>query len=216
MAQQEKKMVSLRELTEEVEKLEKLRAGALAKAKERVGQLEGKSKEEIHQDADYLRCLSAYKDFSSTLDEKQKRINEIETDVEDSRSRVKDHKMMLEELMREIEKLRAEKHDAVAEVISTREEKQIADTISGISEDQTSEELQQLREMRATLRAEGKVAREMAGTDAKSQEAEFLEYAGKGQGDEEFDALIGLAGETDKGPSEPEERERSEESKLPE
>jgi phage shock protein A len=215
MSQQQKKMDKLRALTEEVEKLEQLKAGALAKAKQRVGELEGKSREEIHADSEYQRCLAAYKDFTSTLDEKQHRIAELEQDVEDYRTRIEEHKIMLQDLMKEIDKLKDEKHEAVADVISANEEKQIADTISGISEDRTGEELQRLRDMRSHMKAEGRMAKEMAGTDQKAREVEFLEYAKAEQGNDEFDALIGLAEEKDTGGDEGKE-EKTEESKLPE
>ena len=61
IAQQENKIAKIKTLTGEVEKLERLKAGALAKAKQRVQQLqgEGKGKDLIQQDGDYQKCLSA-------------------------------------------------------------------------------------------------------------------------------------------------------------
>ncbi len=52
IAQQEKKMAKVKSLTEEVQKLENLKAGALAMAKQTVAKLqgEGKTKEEVHAD----------------------------------------------------------------------------------------------------------------------------------------------------------------------
>ena len=56
--------------------------------------------------------------------------------------------------------------------------------------------VQRMREMRQELKAEARISKEMAGTDTKVQEAEFLEYARKSQASAEFDSLIGLAGST--------------------
>ncbi len=218
IAQQEQKMAKVRTLSEEVEKLEKLKAGALAKAKQTVEKLQaaGASKEAIHRDEDYQRCLNAFHDFSSTLQEKQARIEEMEADVKDYGKRIGEHKVMLEELMREIDKLRAESHDAVAVVISAKEEKAIADTWAGIARDSPADELRRLRDMRQQVKAEARIAKEMAGTDAKAQEAEFLEYARESSGNDEFDALIGLAEEKDAPARAPTPREAAGESKLPE
>ena len=82
--------------------------------------------------------------------------------------------------------------------------------LSGISTDGSSEELQRLRQMRQELKAEARISKELAGTDTKAQEAEFLEYARKSTASSEFDSLIGLGekpqGEKskDQGPALPE------------
>jgi hypothetical protein len=94
--------------------------------------------------------------------------------------------------MRELEKLKVEKHDAVAEVLSAAEEKQIADMMTGLSKDRTSEELNELREVRSKARAGARISRELAGMDTKKMEADFLEYAQTSESNDEFDALIGL------------------------
>lgn len=195
IAQKENKVSKVKTLTEEVEKLERLKAGSLAKAKQTVEKLKaaGKPMEEIKHDEDYLRCLSAFNDFSSTLTEKQDRIAELEKDVEEYSQRVGEHKVQLQSLMRDIEGLRAESHDAVAEMITAKEEKEIADTLSGIAKDGTSEELQRMRQLRQEIKAEATISKELAGTDTKVQEAEFLEFARQSTTTNEFDALIGLA-----------------------
>ncbi|MCX5769894.1 MAG: hypothetical protein NTZ09_06430, partial [Candidatus Hydrogenedentes bacterium] len=136
--------------------------------------------------------------FSSTLAEKQSRIEELEADIGDYGKRIGDHKVQLQSLLRELDKLRAEQVDAVAEVITSREEKELADTLSGIAQDGTAEELQRLRQLRQEVKAEARISRELAGTDTKVQEAEFMEFARTSQSDSEFDALIGLAATVEK------------------
>ncbi len=195
ITQEEQKLGKLKTLTEDVGRLERLKEGALAKARTKVKELQaaGKSQDEIHADEDYRKCLSAYNDFNATLSEKQERIGELEADIEQYGKTIADHKLQLQELMRELDRIRAESADAVAEVITAQQEKEIADTLSGIAQDGTAEELQRLRQMRQELKAEARVAREMAGTDSQAQEAEFLKYARETESSDEFDALIGLA-----------------------
>lgn len=215
IAQQENKMAKVKSLTEEVENLERLKAGALAKAKQSV---QGMSKEEAQQSEDYKKCLAAYNDFSSTLAEKQDRIAELETDIEGYGKSIRDHKVQLQQLAREIDKIKAEAVDAVADMITARQEKELADALSGIAEDGTAKELQRMRELRQEVRAEARVSKELAGTDSKAQEAEFLEYARTNVASDEFDSLIGLAESKTSAPAaadEP-ETETKEGSSLPE
>jgi len=199
IAQEEKKIAKVKNLTDEVANLERLKAGALAKAKQTVEKLKtsGKTQEQIHADEDYKRCLSAFNDFSSTLVEKQDRITELEQDIGEYRKNISDHKVQLQQLLRDVEKVKSEAADTVADVITSKQEKELAETLAGIAQDGTAEELQGLRDMRQELKAEAKVTRELAGTDTKAQEAEFLEYARQSQSSSEFDALIGLASETE-------------------
>ena len=103
------------------------------------------------------------------------------------------HKTQLQTLLREIEKIKEEKHSTVAEILTAKEEREIADMLTGISKDRTHEELQELRDVRDQAKATARVSREMAGVDAKRSESEFLEYAAAGESDSEFDKLIGLA-----------------------
>lgn len=216
IAQEEAKTAKVKQLSEEVANLERLKAGALAKAKQTVAKLQssGKSKEAIHADENYKKCLSAYNDFSSTLAEKQERIEELENNVADYKKTIGEHKVQLQQLLREVEKVRSEAADTVAEVISAKQEKEIADTIAGIAEDGTAEELQSLRKMRQEVKAEARIAKEMAGADTKAQENEFLEYARASESASEFDSIIGLA-EAAESESQPKESE-GKDTALPE
>ena len=222
IAQQEKKMAKVKSLTEAVQKLENLKAGALAMAKQAVAKLqgEGKTKEELHADPDYKKCLTAYNDFAATLTEKQDHIKDLENDIGEYDGSIANHKINLQQLQRDIEKLKSEAADAVADVITSKEETELADMINGISKDGMAKELQNMRDLRHEMRAEARVSREMAGTDSKAQEAQFLEYARSNTATDEFDSLLGVAEGTEGAEtvaSEPEKIEKtSSDSILPE
>jgi len=194
IAQQENKIAIVKRLTDDVQQLERLKAGALAKAKQVVDRLQtaGKTKEEIQTDEDYKKCLAAFNDFSSTLAEKQARIAENEKDIEGYRKTIGEHKVQLQQLLRDVDKIKTEAADAVADIITAKQERDLADTLSGIAKDGSAEELQRLRQLRQEVRAEARISKEMAGTDTKAQEAEFLEYARKTSASAEFDSLVGL------------------------
>ena len=214
IAQQEKKMAKVKSLTEEVQKLENLKAGALAMAKQPVAKLqgEGKTKEEVHANADYKKCLTAYNDFAATLTEKQDHIKDLENDIGEYDGSIANHKINLQQLQRDIEKLKSEAADAVADVITAKEERDLSDMLNGISKDGMAKELQDMRDLRHEMRAEARVSREMAGTDSKQQEAQFLEYARSNTASDEFDSLLGMAEGTEgaeTSASEPEEVEKT-------
>jgi uncharacterized phage infection (PIP) family protein YhgE len=192
IAQEEAKKEKLKTLTDDIAKLEKLRAGAAAKAKKIADKYHGDA-EATRRDPEYQKCQAAFKDFSSTLAEKQARAEEIEGDLTQLVKNVEGHKVNIQSLMRELDKLGEEKHDTVASVLSAQEEKQIADIMTGLSQDRTSEELRQLRELRQKAAANARVSRELAGLDTKRAEEDFLEYAQSTESNDEFDALIGLS-----------------------
>jgi hypothetical protein len=57
---------------------------------------------------------------------------------------------------------------------SASEEKQIADMMTGLTNDRTSEELRELRETRSKAQANARVSRELAGMDTKRAEVRVL------------------------------------------
>lgn len=217
VAQQDKKLSGVKKLTEDLNRMEALREGAAAKARSVVEELKnrGTSMEEVKQNEDYVKCLSAFNDFSTTIEEKSAHVAEIEEDVNEIGSSIQSHKVQLQELLREIDKLKEEASAAVADMITAKEEESIASIIAGISEDRTSRELQEMRDLRAEGKAKARVSRELAGTDTKRQEVEFLEYARSHAATDEFDKLIGLADEADSDAS-PREQQEEVKAQLPE
>ena len=199
VTQEEKKKAQIKNLTTEIERLENLKTGALAIAKNRAEELQaaGKFTADIQHDEDYIKCKAAFSDFASTAEEKQQRIIALEEDVGEYSGTIKNHKIQLQSLLRELEKVKAEADEAVADMVTAQEEKDIADMITGISEDGSASQLAEMRELRQKAKAEARIASELAGTDTRSQEAEFLEYARSSEANSEFDALIGIAEKVD-------------------
>jgi len=216
VAQQEKKMNQVKALTADVQRLEDLKTGAAAKARQVVDQLQnaGQSTEDVHASEDYKKCLAAFNNFASTLAEKQARIVELEAGITEYQGNIGDHKLQLQQILRDLENLKAEAAEAVADMITSREEKEISDMISGIAEDGTAEELQRMRDLRQKVKAEGRISKELAGTDTMRQEAEFLDFARESAASDEFDALIGLGAGTESAPADRDVAEGG--SKLPE
>jgi predicted nucleic acid-binding Zn-ribbon protein len=200
IAQQEKKLATVKKLSDEMSHLEQLKEGAAAKAKLTVDRLKGQgvSMDAIKQNEEYMKCLAAYNDFSSTLQEKNDRIAELEGDIKQLGDNIGGHKVQLQSLLREIDAIKEEASATVADMITSKEEEDINNMLAGISDAGHAKELQDMRDLRQQQKAKARVSRELAGTDTKRQEADFLDYARKGVATDEFDKLIGLAGAADK------------------
>ena len=216
IVQQEQKMSRIRELGEEVGRLEQLKEGAAAKARVEVSRMrgDGQSMEAIKQSEDYRTTQTAYSRFSTQIEEKNGRLQELEADVKNLDGTIGQHKTQLQGMLREVEDLKSEAEQTVADVLTATEERQLNDMLAGISQDRTSRELEEMRQLRSEVKAQARVSRELAGTDTQQEEREFLEYAAANAEADEFDRLIGLAGETDAAEREGEEPAR--EPRLPE
>ena len=195
----EQKRTAVKNLTDEVERLEELKSGAIAKAQQTAAELQGEglAQEEIKVHAEYTRCVTAYQDFNSNLQEKTGRITELEGEIEGAQADIESHKLQITNLHRDLDKIKSEQSEAVADLITAREQEEIADMLSGISMDGTSAELTRMREIREKAKGRSKVAQELAGTDSKSEEQEFLAAARSSSTSDEFDALIFGAQQTD-------------------
>ena len=195
----EQKKSTVQSLTDEVDRLEELKSGAIAKAQQTAAALQGEglAQEEIKQHAEYTRCVTAYQDFNSNLVEKTGRITELENEIEGAQADIESHKLQITSLHRDLDKIKSEQHETYADLITAREQEEVADMLSGISTDGTSAELTRMREIREKAKGRSKVAQELAGTDSKSEEEEFLNAAQEAASSQEFDSLIFGAQQTD-------------------
>ena len=195
----EQKKSAVKTLTDEVSNLEELKSGAIAKAQQTAADLqkEGMSPEEVKQHTEYTRCVTAYQEFNTNLQEKEGRITDLESEIETSQADIDSHKIQITTLTRDLDKIKNEQSEAVADLITAKEQEEIADMLSGISTDGTSAELTRMREIREKAKGRSKVAQELAGTSSESQEQEFLAAARSSSTSDEFDALIFGAQQTD-------------------
>ena len=192
-AQNERRVSRVKKLTEEIQHLEKVKAGALGKAQQHQADLQsqGKTADEISHDEMMLKLRAAFADASSTLTSKQEQIAQIEGEIADAKKRIGSHKVQLQTMQREIAKLKEESSEAVADVKSAQFEKSIADTLAGISEDSTDQTLEMLRSTRDNARGQAAIAREVAGNDAGALENELAAFGADSAGASEFDQLLG-------------------------
>ena len=129
----------MNKLTDDIDKLEQMKAGTIEKKESITAKLqkEGDSDEEIEQHPDYVRCVAAYNDIHSTLEQKNARIAKLEKDIERLHNDIESHKRQITELHRDLEKIKTEQSEAIADLIAARTQQEIDDLLSGISRDDT-------------------------------------------------------------------------------
>jgi len=106
----EQKKNSLRNLTNEIDELEQMRAGAIAKAKSTAAELQeaDTSDEEIKQHPDYVLHITSYNDYHSTLEEKHTRSAKLERDIKRAQEDIESYKLELTTLHRDLDKIKSE------------------------------------------------------------------------------------------------------------
>ena len=216
----ERKKSTVKNLTDEVENLEELKSGAIAKAQQTAAALQedGMAPEEVKQHAEYVRCVTAYQEFNSNLEDKTRQISDLEGEIEEAQAGIDSHKIQITGLHRDLEQIKNEQSEAVADLITAKEQEEIADMLSGISMDGTSAELSRMREIREKAKGRSVVAQELAGTDSRAEEQEFLAAARSSSNSDEFDALIFGAQQTDtqtETETEPAKKTEDSDSELP-
>jgi phage shock protein A len=173
---------------------QKIKTGALAKAKAEAAKLQaaGKTLEQIKMDPEYIKCNAGYAAADKEWKKLDADIDELEGKIAGREQQIAGYKVELQTMQRGIESLKEEKHEAIADVAVAQQERAIADALNGISADTTDQDLASVREARKRVKAEAIVSRELAGTSAKSVDNEFINYAESAVSANEFDALIGL------------------------
>lgn len=210
MAQQERKRTQAESLLNDINELEKKKVGAVAYAKKAA---EGKSKEEAAQSAEYVRAMEAFKNFSSTLEEKKARLVDLENDIEAGAKQIESYKQQLINFQRDLEKIKAEKHQAVAEITMAKHQREVNEALAGIGKDDTAEQLSNLRDRVRKVGSQAKITSELAGTDVAAEEAEFLNMAEESMARNEFDSMI-FGEEKTEAPAE-EDKPTKQSDKLP-
>lgn len=211
VALQNSKEADLKNVEGEVTRYETLMNGALAMAKKRAQALQtaGKTPEDIKADADFLKHQSAYSDMKSTCDEKRQRIETLKADIEQGKTSIESHQRRLLERKRELDKLKQEKPEMVARVISAKAQAELDMALAGVSTDNISEGLQSVRNAVNAVEGKAKVAKVLAGTNTRDAEADYLAFARESAAVDEFSSLVGLAVKTEDAAKAPAEKSAS-------
>lgn len=199
-------------LGDDIEKLSKVKIGAQTAMQKRIDLLksQNKSKEQILADFEFLKHKNAFDDASSTLTQKLDRMGDKEKMLQTRQGQLAQYKIQLQEMHRETEELKQEKHEAIADIEIAKQSEEINAALAQIPVDTTDNDLAAARKARQRAQARATVTAEMIGHDAKSTQAEYLNYAEEQQTSKELDTLLNWGDET------PTKEEKLSPAKLPE
>lgn len=141
---------SLKKLDDEIDKLERMKDEAMVKQNNLTAELQkqGKSDEEIEQHPDHILYVTLYNDHQSSIEEKSLRVAKLQQDITLVQDDIDRHKNSITFLHRDLEKIKTEQSEAVADFIAVREQEEINNMLSAVSSEETTEQLKRIREIR--------------------------------------------------------------------
>ncbi len=192
MSIEQTRISEIKTLGEKAETLEKVMNGAKVAMQRRINELksQGKSKDEIQNDGDFLRHTAAYKDAVSSLSLTEEQIGTKEADLEERRDMIDKYKIELQSMQRNQQALKEEKQEALADVAIAKEQQAINDVLNGIASSSADKDLEAARDARKTAKAKAKISSELSGNEARHAENEYLDLAFGSEADKELDALL--------------------------
>jgi chromosome segregation ATPase len=195
---EQSKKEKLRDMGGRMEHLSKVKNGAQAKMQHRVDTLrgQGKDKENILTDAEFVRHKMAFEDANKSLNETKERFDEVEADLAEKVAKLASFKAELQRMQRDNEKLKDEKQEAIADVAIAQQEEAINATLAGIPQDTTDGDLDAARAARKRVKNRAAVTSELIGNDAKKAESEYIDAATQKQSTSELDNLLNWGDES--------------------
>lgn len=167
IGQQEMIIGQHKEVLSTIAGLERERDGFYALMEERRDALRGKgtADEQITQDAEMARYIAAYNDASSTLEAKKQHAEDLKSQIDGLQTSIDNTVIQGQQLAREVQRLQAEKHEAVASMVVNQNLDRINSALAGIATNGADDRLAGLRQRVAEMRGRAAAAERIAGTD---------------------------------------------------
>lgn len=173
--EREKTETSLKNMEAEKTELQRKLEGALSAA-------ESNPDDSTHREAG-IRYISRIKEIEG-------RQTGLSSDLDTQKGRVEEYKTRLRSFSDEIEKLRKEQGQMVAEFISNQQLIQLEDRLRGLGESAVDASVVAIREKVSGMRSEAKIAAEMRGTTLAHQDAEYEKIGAEKEAASRFDELL--------------------------
>lgn len=218
IAAKERKVVKVATLTERCADNSEMRDGALAMIDELKGQFDLSTEKGISSlkgTEDYQEAAGAFESLSKEINDDESTLEELELAIAEDEKQLANRLSQLGTMKDEIEKIKSEKQETIADVESAKQERRINDMINGISQNDSGERLQEMRDLRNKMKAQVVVGRKLAGTESASRKDKFKKFANKRKAATEFDNLLGIGKETSS-KEEPTKEQEAAATRLPE
>lgn len=173
--EREKTEEAVNELNKEEQDLKRKLDGSLAMA------------EAEPSDASHREAGSRYIVRMKEIDDRQEG---LATELEEQRRKVEDYKTRLRSFSSEIEKLKKEQGEMVAEFISNQQLIQLEDRLRGLGETAIDESIVAIRDKVGRMRAEAKIATEMRTATVGAQDLTYERIGAEREAASRFDELL--------------------------
>jgi phage shock protein A len=182
--EREKTEMAAKELEKQRFELEKKLEGALAQA-------EADQNNSAHRDAGTR--------YISLIEEVDRKRTKLKEDLDFQKNKVEEYKLKLRTTTSEIEKLKREQNEMVAEYVSNRQLLQMEDRLRGLSLNGVDAALVAVRERVASMREHAKTASEMRGATLEGQDEVYARIGDEKQAAARFDELLKARSEAKSG-----------------
>jgi phage shock protein A len=219
IAAKERKVAKVSTLTGRVAENSEMRDGALAMIEELKGQYDltdDASINKLKATEDYQEAAGAYESLSKEIEDDEHTLDELELAIVEDEAQLSNRLAQLGTMKDQIEKIKQEKHETIADVEAAKQERQINDMINGISDNDSGERLSEMRDMREKMKAQVTVGRKLAGTESASRKERFKKFAQKKKASSEFDNLLGIGKQAEASTKEGAATEQEATTQLPE
>ncbi len=174
-SQREKTEMNLKEMGREEIELHRKLEGALSSA-------EGEPDNPVHREAG-ARYLTRIKE----IEDKQAQLNQ---DLQTQSQRVDEYKTKLRSFTDEIQRLKKEQGEMIAEFISTQQVLALEDRLKGLGETAVDESLVAIRDKVAQMRAQVKIAAEMRGATVEAHDETYERIGTEKEAKARFDEML--------------------------
>jgi len=210
MTSLDKKRNQLKKFQEQEEHKEKVVRGAKIAGQRLARDLKGQGKniEDIRNDEKIKEFAAKNTDAKSSLELLKNDIVNLEQEIEEDSQELQNFERDIKKMQREFKNLLQERDRAMARVASASERKQLYEANSGISNDETAELLQEVRNSVSNVENLTKLAAKTSGYENKQEEDDLIALAETG-GDEDFFSDIGLSEGTEQAPKKKEKKDEN-------
>jgi phage shock protein A len=173
--EREKTSLEIKKLSEREEELQRKLNGALSLS------------EQDPDNEDHRKAGARYLEEIQKINSRQAELEKIH---ENQIGRVDSYKGKLRDFTSEIEKLKREQGEMVAEFVSNKHIIELESKLQGIGETSTDSAIVAIREKVANLRAEANIASEMGEATAETTDKQYEEAGAETQAVKQFDELL--------------------------
>lgn len=173
--ERERTEMSLKTLDKEDEELNRKLEGALAAA------------ESEPQNTSHREAGTRYLSRINEIDLRQAQLAE---ELEAQSRKVEEYKIKLRSFHEEIDKLKREQGEMVAEFVSSQQVIMLEDRLKGLGETAVDESIVAIRDKVANLKAQSKIASEMSSATKAAQDTDYERIGAEREAQSKFDELL--------------------------